>query len=210
MRLSVRDHPTPAHAARGAGASPASFGERPIYWTDIVVAVSASFARLEDVFGGRFAWTTEDSQSGWQAPRQLLAPHARRHDGRLFAATVGPLVTPREVALAVAEGRADAGPLDSYAHALLRKHEPALAAQFRVIAQTPATPIPPLVGAPALPSGAARRLRAALADVGSAPALAAAREALLLDGFARLPAATYDVLAAEARRADEQGYLRIA
>ena len=117
--------------------SPAPYGERPVYWTEIVVAATASFERVEDIFGGRFAWTAEDSQSGWQAPRLLLAPHAQRRGSPLFSTTVGPLVTPREVALAVAEGRADAGPLDSYALALLRLHEPALAARLRVIAQTP-------------------------------------------------------------------------
>jgi len=190
--------------------SPAPYGERPVYWTEIVVAATASFERVEDVFGGRFAWTAEDSQSGWQAPRLLLAPHAQRRGSPLFSTTVGPLITPREVALAVAEGRADAGPLDSYAFALLRLHEPALGARLRVIAQTPATPIPPLVGAARLDAGAARRLRSALLESGAAPALAATRASLLLDSFAVVDADDYARLAADARAADALGYPRIA
>ncbi|HYQ98786.1 MAG TPA: PhnD/SsuA/transferrin family substrate-binding protein [Casimicrobiaceae bacterium] len=190
--------------------SPAPYGERAVYWTDVVVAATASFVRIEDVFGGRFAWTDRDSQSGWQAPRLLLAPYAQRRGGPLFAATVGPLVTPREVAVAVAEGRADAGPLDSYAHALLHAHEPGLAARLRVIARTPATPIPPLVGAASLDAGVASRLRAALLEVGAASALAAARSALLLDGFAAVDADAYDRLVADAATADAQGYPALA
>jgi ABC-type phosphate/phosphonate transport system substrate-binding protein len=190
--------------------SPAAFARGPAYWTDVVVAANATFGRLEDTFGGRFAWTTEDSQSGWHAPRLLLAPHARRRGGPLFASTVGPLVTPRDVALAVADGRADAGPLDSYAHALLRAHEPALAARLRVIAQTPAMPIPPLVGAAAIDGAVASRLRSALLEVGTTPALAATRTALLLDGFAAVGTDDYDRLAADAKTADALGYPRIA
>jgi len=188
---------------------PAEYGGRPVYWTDVVVAATARFARIEDTFGGRFAWTARDSQSGWQAPRLLLAPYAQRRGGALFAGTVGPLVTPREVAVAVAEGRADAGPLDSYAHALLRADEPGLAARLRVIARTPATPIPPLVGAAGLDPAVAIRLRAALLEVAAAPALAAARESLLLDRFVAVDADAYDRLAADARAADALGYREI-
>ena len=71
-------------------------------------AVESKITRLEETFGHRFAFTTEDSQSGYQAPRLLLARHA--HGASLFAATVGPLVTPRRVVEAVLAGDADAGP----------------------------------------------------------------------------------------------------
>jgi len=190
--------------------NPAPHGGRPVYWTDIVVAAESRLERLEDTFGATFAWTSEDSYSGWHAPRLLLAPHAQRRGGPLFAAAIGPLVTPRAVAVAVAKGRADAGPLDCYAHALLRTNEPALAAQLRVIAQTPAVPIPPLVGAPAMAPEDASRLRAVLVDADREPGLAAARAALSLDRFSAVAPELYDRLAADARRADAMGYPRIA
>ena len=50
----------------------------------------------------------------------MLAPFARDRGGTLFEATVGPLVTPRRVVEAIVSGEADAGPLDSYFHDLLR------------------------------------------------------------------------------------------
>jgi len=190
--------------------SPAAYGGRPIYWTDLVTAVDAPIDNLHDALGKRMAWTTEESQSGWHAPRALLAPYAKRHEGPLFAETVGPLVTPRNVALAIAEGRADVGPLDSYAHDLLRRHEPKLASRLRVIARTPATPIPPLVAAPDMSPGDARRVRDALLAIEDTDGLAAARESLLLSGFAEVPASAYDVLVENAIRADSLGYPRIA
>ena len=190
--------------------SPPEYGGQPIYWTDLVVAADAPIVDLPDAFGKRIAWTAEDSQSGWHAPRLLLAAYARLHGAPLFAETVGPLVTPRNVALAVADGRADIGPLDGYAHDLLRRHEPALTARLRVIARSPATPIPPLVGAHGMDATDARRLREALVAVGAAPELASARETLLLSGFAAVAEDVYDALVADARRADALGYPRIA
>jgi ABC-type phosphate/phosphonate transport system substrate-binding protein len=195
-------------AAPVPGSAP--YGGRPIYWTDLVVRADAAIADLHDAFGKRAAWTTEDSQSGWHAPRLLLASYALRHRAPLFSETVGPLATPRNVALAIAEDRADVGPIDSYAHDLLRLHEPGLAARLRVVARTSATPIPPLVGAPAMSAQDARRLRAALLCVGHAPELAQARATLLLSGFAAVTPKSYGSLATDAKRADEMGYPRIA
>jgi ABC-type phosphate/phosphonate transport system substrate-binding protein len=190
--------------------SPADYGGRAIYWTDFVVAASSAFTTLSDTFGNRIAWTTEDSQSGWQAPRRLLARFAQRLGAPLFAEAVGPLVTPGNVARAVAEGRADVGPLDSYAHDLLRKHDPVLAARLRVIARTPETPIPPLVGATGMSPDDAARVREALFAIGGEADLASAKETLLLHEFAPVAPEAYDVLVADARRADALGYFRIA
>jgi len=188
----------------------AAYGGKAVYWTDMVVATTAPISNLHEAFGRRIAWTTEDSQSGWHAPRLLLAPHAKRQGATLFADSVGPLVTPRNVALAIAEGRVDLGPLDSYAHDLLTLHEPALAGRLRVIARTPATSIPPLVGAPGMNPLDAARVRDALLAVGDAEELAAARQSLLLAGFAAVAPSNYDKLVADARHADALGYPRIA
>jgi ABC-type phosphate/phosphonate transport system substrate-binding protein len=190
--------------------NPAPYGGRPVYWTDLVVAAESPIADLHDAFGKRIAWTAENSQSGWHAPRSLLAPYAQRHGAPLFAEAVGPLITPRNVAHAIADGRADLGSLDSYAHDLLRRHDRPLATRLRVIARTSATPIPPLVGAPSMDPSAAQRLRRALLAVGEAHELASARETLLLSGFAAVLADDYSMLATAARRADALGYVRIA
>jgi ABC-type phosphate/phosphonate transport system substrate-binding protein len=190
--------------------SPAPYGGRPVYWTDLVVAANSPIADLHGAFGKRIAWTAEDSQSGWHAPRSLLAPYAQRHGAPLFAEAVGPLIAPRNVAHAIAEGRADLGPLDSYAHDLLRLHEPSLAARLRVIARTPATPIPPLVGAPTMNPLCAQRVREALFTVAQAPELASTLESLLLTGFVPMAPDAYDALVAQARHADALGYPHIA
>ncbi|MEO8751890.1 MAG: PhnD/SsuA/transferrin family substrate-binding protein [Casimicrobiaceae bacterium] len=188
--------------------SPPSYAGRPEYWTDIIVRTDSKIARLEDTFGKRFAFTTADSQSGYQAPRLLFARHA--HGAHLFAATVGPLVTPRRVVDAIIEGDADAGPLDSYVHALLRYHEPEVASRWRVVTATPPTPIPPLVAAPGLPDGTVQRITGALLAVATAAALEAIRATLQLQGFVPAAADDYRVLRTGAQQADNLGYPRLA
>lgn len=186
--------------------SPPAYGGRPEYWTNIVARREGPVRTLEDTFGRRMAYTTPDSQSGYQALRALFAPHARERGAPLFTATVGPLVTPRRVVESVLAGDADAGPVDSYAFDLMRHHDAAWVAPLAVVAATPRMPIPPLVGARSLPSDDAERIRRALRSAGTMPELAAVREALLLRGFADASARTYDVLRDADEAASAMGY----
>jgi ABC-type phosphate/phosphonate transport system substrate-binding protein len=169
--------------------SPEPYEDKPEYWTCIVAREDSGIRTLRDTFSRRMAYTTPDSQSGYQALRELVAAQAHP-----FASMVGPLVTPRRVVDAVLAGEADAGPVDSYALDLMRLHEPDVVAPLRVVATTPPTPMPLLVASPTLPGDQADRLREALAGVDHEPALAEARAALLLRRFAVVDAASYAVL----------------
>ena len=186
--------------------SPAAYRGEAVYWTNLVARKDGAVRAIEDSFGRRIAFTTPDSQSGYQAMRAFFAPYAKERGSPLFATAAGPLVTPRRVVEAVLAGDADLGPVDSYAFDLMQHHEPDLIAPLKVVAITPRTPIPPLVGAATLAPLDATRLRDALASVEPAPDLVAVREALLLRGFAPVTAATYDALRAAAAAADAAGY----
>ena len=200
--------PTPRILAAPIPA-PARYRGMPVYCTDIVVRADSPLRIITDIFDRRFAFTTEDSQSGHQAPRQFLAPFALDRGGALFSAVVGPLVTPRRIVEAVLEGKTDAGPLDSYFHDLLRQHEPAVAEQLRVVASTRFTPIPALVAASTVPEAEARRLMAALLAAAGAADLTPVRNALLLRGFAAVDANAYDALRRDALDVDASGYPQI-
>lgn len=180
----------------------------PIYRTDLVACADGPVERLEDAFGGVMAWTVEGSHSGWNAPRRLLADHAR--GGALFARTVGPVVTPRGAIEAVLSGDADVAPLDSYFHALLRRHEPETAAKLRTVARTAPAPIPLLVASPGASMGAVGALRGAFAALHEEEACAALLEALALRRFATVLAEDYAVAETWAAEAEAAGYPRIA
>ncbi len=162
--------------------SPPRYGGRAVYWSDIAVRADAAFRTLEDTLGSRAGYTLKDSQSGYFAFRHHLL---KGFPGRQspYSQITGSLLNPRGVIKALAEGRIDVGPLDSYVHDLLRRSDPQLAAQVRVIATTDPTPMPPIVATAALPQAAVERMRAAFLGVQHEPALATARAALLLDRF---------------------------
>jgi len=88
----------------------------------------------------------------------------------------------------------------------MRRHHAGSTAALAIVASTPPTSIPPLVGASNLPPEEAARLRAALLGVAAAGELAAVREALCLRGFAPATAACYDVLREAAEGATAAGY----
>lgn len=180
--------------------SPARYGGRPVYFTDIVVRADSAFHRLEDTFGGIVGYTLADSFSGGIAFRHHLAPYRQAAGVRLFRGAVGNLIHARGVIDALASGAIDVGPLDSYYHDLLRQAAPPFAAQVRVIASTDAMPIPPLVATAQLSAGQLDSLRLALLAVADAPALKALRERLLLQGFAIPRTSDYEALRAIASR----------
>jgi ABC-type phosphate/phosphonate transport system substrate-binding protein len=184
-------------------------GGRPVYCTHFVVHQDAPFRRLEDTFGHRFAFTIEDSHSGYNAPRHALNRH--RADGRpLFREIIGPLTTPRRMLEAIAERRTEVGPLDSFAYDLLCRHEPDLAARSRILASTPTVPIPALMASRATDAAVVQRLAGALTGMGGSDDERRLLDDLCLAGFTAMAPDGYRIAETWAREAEAQGLARIA
>jgi ABC-type phosphate/phosphonate transport system substrate-binding protein len=180
--------------------SPPRYGGKPVYFTDIVVRADSPHRTLADTFGGIVGYTLADSLSGGVALAAHLQQYRTPQRPRLYRESVGGLIHARGVIDALARGSIDVGPLDSYAHDLLRHNDPAFAVQVRVVETTPALPLPPLVATAPLSPGELSRLRAALAATAQSTALRPAMQRLLLDDFAFPASADYDALAALAER----------
>ena len=186
--------------------SPERYGRRPRYVTDIVVRAESPFGTLEDTFGHRVGFTIEESQSGFNALRHHLLGYRTPDRPKLYAESVGPLLTPRGIVEALLAGRIDAGPLDSWSHDLMR-HDPRDPVHgLRIVASTVPMPIPFLVAATDAPAESVSRLREALFAVADEPLLAPLRERLLLDGFVPVDPAAYDLLVVQDREALAAGY----
>jgi ABC-type phosphate/phosphonate transport system substrate-binding protein len=190
----------PARLVAAPLPSPARYGGRPIYFTDIVVRADTPYRTLEDTFGGVVGYTLEDSMSGYVALRRHLLRFRTKSKPRLYRSAVGGLVNARRVIEALDERRIDVGPLDSYYYDLIRHNEPDFTARVRVIATTAPAPIPPLVSTS---KEALTGLREALLAAGQAPELAGERDVLLLKGFAAPDEENYrvfDTYLSEARQ----------
>lgn len=182
--------------------SPTRYGGQAVYFTDIVVRADAPYQTLEDTFGGVVGYTLADSMSGGVAFRCHLEGYRAAKPitrPRLYRQAVGGLINARGIIDALHAGIIDVGPLDSYYHDILRHNEPDFAAKVRVVASTPAMPIPPLVATATLPAADLQALQRTLLAVQSAPELAAVRERLQLRGFGLAAAADYTVLDEMAR-----------
>jgi ABC-type phosphate/phosphonate transport system substrate-binding protein len=175
----------------------------PRYASFVVVRAGDGVAGLEELRGKVAAINHPDSHSGSNALRALIAPLAR--DGRFFAHVAISGAHALSLAM-VADGTADVAAIDCVSHALLARHRPAALAGTRVLCRTAAAPAPPFVTRAGASAELVATLRAALRRAMAAPALAAARAALLLDGVALLPCGAYRRIPAFARLAARHGY----
>jgi ABC-type phosphate/phosphonate transport system substrate-binding protein len=177
--------------------SPARYSGRAVYFSDLAVRADAPIQRIEDAFGKRIGWTLPDSQSGYFALRHhLLELHARpgSSGAALFGEVVPRLVNPRGVIQALLEGRIDIGPLDSFSHDLIRRTEPEVAKQIRVVASTAPTTMPPFVCThPGVSENELARLRAAFLAVHEEPLLDDARATLLVQRFVAVAPQDYQL-----------------
>jgi hypothetical protein len=168
--------------------SPARYGGRAVYMSDLVVRADAAGDALPNFFGGRMGWTVEHSHSGCNAPRHHLLRHARHFP---FREAVGPLITPMGVARAVREGRCDVGPMDSFAHDLLRRHAPEVVEGLRTLETTDPAPIPFLVASPGADLRLVEGLRGALLAAHEDAEARAAMEPVLVARFAPVDTEAY-------------------
>lgn len=190
--------------------SPSRYAGLPRYRSEFLVRDDRGFASLEDTFGRRIGWMAEDSQSGFNAPRALLARYVTAARCVLYRESRGPLVTPARTLDALRSDEVDVVALDGYFLDLVRAHEPQRLQGVRTLAETPWTPIPLLVAAPGVDPALVARLRAHLLALHEVPAYRPLLDEVLLARFAAADVSRYLALDDLARFAAARGYGAIA
>jgi ABC-type phosphate/phosphonate transport system substrate-binding protein len=180
-----------------------------VYCSHFIVRRDSPFETLESTFGHRFAFTIDDSHSGYNAPRHHLLRY-RRDNAPLYREIVGPLTTPRRVLEAIAEGRADVGPQDSFAFDLMQRHAPELTSTVRIVASTETMPMPALMASAHADVAMVETLADALCALHSRPECDALRDDLCIDGFVHIDPAAYHLSERWAKAAELKGMKRIA
>ena len=189
--------PVPAVAWAGGNA---------LYRSDLIVRKDAAYEDLADTFGGTVGWTVEHSHSGFNALRHHLLPRRSHCREKLYRRSVGNLGTARRILDCVVDGTIDIGPLDGYWHMLMRKYHPALTENIRILESTTTAPMPAFVAARALPEETVSRLRESFSSAHSRPWFGQFREALLIEGFAKVTRETFDSTLEWDRAARAAGY----
>ena len=174
------------------------------YRSLVVVGEASSAARLEDLRGRRCAINAPCSHSGYTALRHMIAPLvgvSSRGEGRFFSRVevsgshTGSLARVRE-------GRADCTSVDCVTFALLARHRAEALQGLRVLAESALAPGLPYVTGSAGGDEQVARLRDGLHLALEDSDLAAARDALLIEGVEDLPPTAYQRIAAMESEAD--------
>jgi ABC-type phosphate/phosphonate transport system substrate-binding protein len=179
---------------------------KPRYRSDLIVRADSPYRTLEDSFDGRAGWTVEHSHSGFNAFRHHLLAYRSAERPVLYRSMTPNLVTARNVLDAVRDGRIDIGPLDSYWHMLIRRHQPALTEDIRVLDATEQATLPAFVAASSTAPATIAALRRAFAQASRQSWFATFADDLLIDGFAAVDATDYDRTLQWDREANEAGY----
>lgn len=154
--------------------------------------------------GGIAAFNNWDSMSGMLALKIVFAPHAV--DGRFFARAFETGGHVKSM-MAVASGEADVCAIDAVSVALARRYQPELLSGLVEIARSPRVPALPFVTAIGQSDKDVERLQGGLARAFQDPALAEAREALLLGGFSILNDNDYERIVELEREMEAKGGL---
>jgi ABC-type phosphate/phosphonate transport system substrate-binding protein len=190
---------TPVYAAEGCTG--------PCYTSAIVVRVDDAARRLGDLAGRVCAVNSRMSQSGYNALRHAVAPHAGH--GRFFARVVE---TGEHLAslTAVSGGLADVAAIDAVTLALVKACRPVAVAGLRVLCLSEPAPGLPYVTRADAGADLLARLREGLQAAFADPRSRSARQALLLTGAEVLPAAAYRSIDDMEAAAAAQGYPALA
>lgn len=163
------------------------------YRSLLVVREDNARQTLADFRGRVVACNAEDSQSGYNALRKMVAPLAQ---GGAFFSSVILSGSHRQSLAAIGQRRADIAAIDCVSWALLARHEPELLAGLKVMGSTPLAPGLPLITAKQTSASTLAKLQDALHELVSHPRYQAVCDALLITGFSPIARDAYSPLLA--------------
>jgi phosphonate transport system substrate-binding protein len=184
----------------------ARYGDRPIYFSDVIVRHDSPARCLRDLRGRSWAYNDVSSHSGYNLTRYTLLGLGETHGffGRVVAAGYH-----QEAIRLVARGEVDAAAIDTQVLAIALRDHPALRGQLRVIETLGPATIQPVVAARHLPPALKDALRAALLAMGSDPSQRAALDAGFIARFAAITDADYDDIRAMVAAAEAADFLTL-
>ncbi len=165
------------------------YGDRPVYFADVIVRRDSAFQTLPDLRGAVFAYNQPQSFSGYVLPRHHLL--ALNESLVFFSAAVA---TGSHAASLdwVETGRADCAAIDSVVLEMELRQKPERAHSFRVVASIGPAPMPPVIASSRLPAETFARLREALLNLHTRPEGLAILQAAGLARFASVSDDDYD------------------
>ena len=177
----------------------ARYGDRPIYFSDIVVRRDSPFESFSDLRGATWAYNEPDSWSGCVVLRAHIAAHGETQSycGRIVESGAH-----LESLRMILDGEIDAAAIDSTVLELVLARRPEVADQIRVVDSIGPNMFPPAVIRRELPDAIKRHLRDALLQMHADPAGAAILAVGMAARFSPIHDADYDDMRRKAALAE--------
>lgn len=185
----------------------ARYGNRPIYFSDVIVQSDSACETFLDLRGCAWAYNDRDSHSGYNLTRYTLV---RLGETRGFFGRVVEAGFHQEAIRLVANGVVDAAAIDSQVLAIELRDHPQLQSQVRIIDTLGPSTIQPVVAARRLPSPLKDALREAFLTMDGDPTMRAVFDAGFIARFVPISDATYDDIRAMVAAAEAAGLLELA
>jgi phosphonate transport system substrate-binding protein len=157
VRLADRVHPIVAPVPRAE-----RYRGGPIYFSDVIVNADSDVISFAGLGGARWCFNDVDSHSGYGVVLYHLAQMGATPN---YFSRFEPSGSHLESVRRVAAGEADASAIDSHLLDVLRRDEPELVGELRVITSIGPSTIQPLVAADRIPAELRERIWAALTDM---------------------------------------------
>jgi phosphonate transport system substrate-binding protein len=135
------------------------YGQRPVYFSDVMVRRDSGFRSFADLRGARWAYNSPGSHSGYEVVRYHLARHGL--NGDFFGSIIATGAHQRSMEL-IARGEIDASAIDTTVFDAVYERQPDLCAQLRAIEVLGPSSQPPWVIGTHVPADDRQALRAAL------------------------------------------------
>jgi len=202
MRLT----PSPVALLAAPVLTPERYGDRPVYFSDVIVRRGSEARAFADLRGRSWAYNDPDSHLGSNLTRFLLA---RMGETRGFFRNVIEAGFHQQSIQMEAAGEVDAAAIDSHVLAIELSDHPTLSESITVIDTFGPSTIQPVVAANHLPDEVKGRLRAALYAIGNDPAARADLTRGFVDRFVPVADADYDDIRRMLVAAEEANFLRL-
>jgi phosphonate transport system substrate-binding protein len=135
------------------------YGDRPIYFSDVIVRWDSPYRTFADLQGCRWAYNEPNSHSGYNITCYYLATlnAPQPYFGRVIEAGSHQ----RSIQM-VLDSEIDAAAIDSTVLAIEQGRDARLTAELRILTSFPPSPIPPLVISKSVPASLRRAIRQVL------------------------------------------------
>ena len=169
------------------------YGDRPIYFSDVVGRADYPARSLAELQGARWAYNEPTSQSGYNITRYTLA--SRGHVGSFFGSSLESGAHVRSLEM-VLEGTVDGSAIDCTVLEQQLRVDPSLARRIRVVETIGPSPIQPLVASSRLPAALRSEIQRAVLGMADEPLGAEVLSIARVSRFVRVSDTDYDPIRA--------------